>query len=31
MPFARRYRRGGLMRFVVSELYAGLVPRPLQS
>jgi Lipopolysaccharide kinase (Kdo/WaaP) family len=27
--FARRYRRGGLMRFLVSELYAGLVPRPL--
>jgi 3-deoxy-D-manno-octulosonic acid kinase len=29
LMFARRYRRGGLMRFVVSELYAGLVPRPL--
>ncbi len=28
--FARRYRRGGLMRFLVSELYAGLVPRPLR-
>ena len=27
--FARRYRRGGLMRFVVAELYTGLVPRPL--
>jgi hypothetical protein len=28
--FVRRYRRGGLMRFLVSELYAGAVPRPLQ-
>jgi 3-deoxy-D-manno-octulosonic acid kinase len=28
--FARRYRRGGLMRFVVAELYAGLVARPLR-
>lgn len=27
--FARRCRRGGLMRFLVSELYAGLMPRPL--
>jgi hypothetical protein len=27
--FARRYRRGGLMRFLVSELYAGTAPRPL--
>ncbi len=27
--FARRYRRGGLMRFLVSELYAGTSPRPL--
>jgi Lipopolysaccharide kinase (Kdo/WaaP) family len=27
--FVRRYRRGGLMRFVIAELYAGLVPRPL--
>ncbi len=27
--YARRSRRGGLMRFVVSELYAGAVPRPL--
>jgi len=27
--FARRYRRGGLMRFLVAELYAGRVPRPL--
>jgi len=28
--FARRYRRGGMMRFLVSEVYAGLAPRPLQ-
>ncbi|HKD67150.1 MAG TPA: lipopolysaccharide kinase InaA family protein [Candidatus Binataceae bacterium] len=27
--FVRRYRRGGLMRFLVSELYAGTMPRPL--
>ena len=27
--FVRRYRRGGLMRFLVADLYAGLVPRPL--
>jgi Lipopolysaccharide kinase (Kdo/WaaP) family len=27
--FVRRYRRGGLMRFLVAELYAGLAPRPL--
>src|SRR5690242_13394309 len=27
--FARRCRRGGLMRFMVSEIYAGLAPRPL--
>ncbi len=27
--FVRRYRRGGLMRFLVSELYAGTLPRPL--
>ncbi len=27
--FVRRYRRGGLMRFLVAELYAGTVPRPL--
>jgi len=26
--FARRSRRGGLMRFVVSDLYAGVMPRP---
>ncbi|MGO9059856.1 MAG: lipopolysaccharide kinase InaA family protein [Candidatus Binataceae bacterium] len=28
--FARRYRRGGLMRFLVAELYTGLTPRPLR-
>jgi lipopolysaccharide kinase (Kdo/WaaP) family protein len=28
--YARRSRRGGLMRYLVSELYAGIVPRPLR-
>jgi 3-deoxy-D-manno-octulosonic acid kinase len=28
--FARRCRRGGMMRFLVSEAYTGLVPRPLR-
>jgi 3-deoxy-D-manno-octulosonic acid kinase len=27
--YVRRYRRGGLMRFLVSELYTGPIPRPL--
>ena len=27
--FARRSRRGGMMRFVSAEIYAGLAPRPL--
>jgi hypothetical protein len=28
--FMRRYRRGGMMRFLVSDLYLGEAPRPLQ-
>jgi lipopolysaccharide kinase (Kdo/WaaP) family protein len=28
--FMRRYRRGGMMRFLVSDLYVGEAPRPLQ-
>jgi hypothetical protein len=28
--FVRRSRRGGLMRFLLSELYVGFTPRPLQ-
>jgi hypothetical protein len=28
--FMRRYRRGGMMRFLVSDLYFGEAPRPLQ-
>ena len=28
--FARRARRGGFMRFILSDLYAGLHPRPLR-
>jgi hypothetical protein len=27
--FARRSRRGGLMRYVIADLYAGVMPRPL--
>jgi hypothetical protein len=28
--FARRSRRGGILRFLISEIYTGLAPRPLR-
>ena len=28
--FVRRYRRGGMMRFLTCDFYVGVAPRPLQ-